>query len=385
MRAASHHLLDRWSRRSSTLALVVTVTAGVLLAAACSSDDEGDDGASATTVTRPTVTSTTGADGPTVAEQGPHACVPGDPAGVEIAWDELANPIVDLGYMTKDQTLRRVGDAWYLAFSERAGDTGAAPVGMLSSPDLLRWEPVEGSPTFGSPDLTRHPDGTYVMTFQVADADRPEDPDARRLAYRTAPHPGGPWSQARPLADDLFPDERLLDAAVAHTDHGTFLVFKRGAREGELQHTEIAHSPSGDLDGPWTHVGEADLAFTENYQLLPIDGTWHVLATRIPVHQPVLYELAGPADDPASWLRWEEVTALEIPEGSWNAGGPDGVDGVDHETANSAHLCDARALDGHWYLTYAGSTELDTFEGRGQAKIGIARSTDLRTWEVAGG
>ena len=52
------------------------------------------------------------------------------------------------------------------------------------------------------------------------------------------------------------------------------------------------------------------------------------------------------------------------------------------EIANAAYLCDARPLDGHWYLFYAGSTELDRFGGRGYAKVGIARSTDLVRWEV---
>lgn len=113
--------------------------------------------------------------------------------------------------------------------------------------------------------------------------------------------------------------------------------------------------------------------------MLPIDGTWHVLVTRIPLHQPVLYRLAGPPGEAESWLAWEEVGVFTVPEEDWNSGE---TDGIDHETANSAHLCDARALDGYWYLTYAGSTEVESFEGRGHAMIGIARSPDLRTWEV---
>jgi hypothetical protein len=97
------------------------------------------------------------------------------------------------------------------------------------------------------------------------------------------------------------------------------------------------------------------------------------------VHAPVLFRLAGDPADPQSWLRWEEVRTFDVPEESWNQGE---TPGVPHETANSTYLCDARALDGHWYLLSAGSTELEAFEGRGHAKLGVARSFDLVEWEV---
>jgi len=56
---------------------------------------------------------------------------------------------------------------------------------------------------------------------------------------------------------------------------------------------------------------------------------------------------------------------------------------LDHERANAAFLLDHRERDGYFYLLYAGSSDLTSFEGRGHAKLGLARSIDLQTWDVA--
>ena len=45
---------------------------------------------------------------------------------------------------------------------------------------------------------------------------------------------------------------------------------------------------------------------------------------------------------------------------------------------------DWRERDGHFYLFYAGSNDGERFSGRGHAKIGVARSTDLKTWTLPG-
>ena len=38
--------------------------------------------------------------------------------------------------------------------------------------------------------------------------------------------------------------------------------------------------------------------------------------------------------------------------------------------------------DGFFYLLYAGTDEVSSYEGRGHVKLGLARSRDLVTWEV---
>jgi len=77
-----------------------------------------------------------------------------------------------------------------------------------------------------------------------------------------------------------------------------------------------------------------------------------------------------------------KVRAFDVPQDAWNRGH---TPGITHETANSGYLCDARKLDGYWYLFYAGSTELTEFDGRGHAKIGVVRSKDLQHWQVPPG
>ena len=51
--------------------------------------------------------------------------------------------------------------------------------------------------------------------------------------------------------------------------------------------------------------------------------------------------------------------------------------------ANTGYLNDFRAEDGFFYLTYSGSIDSESFQGRGHGKIGIARSRDLVHWRVA--
>ncbi len=179
--------------------------------------------------------------------------------------------------------------------------------------------------------------------------------------------------------DCIVGDPSRVRVPLAHTEHGLFLFFKRGLHTSIVQHVEVARSVSGSLDGPWQLLGEPDLGLTENFQFLVIDGVWHVLATTIPIHVPALFRLVGDPANPSSWLHWQKVATFDVPQEAWNRGE---TAGIDHETANSAYLCDARRADGYWYLFYAGSEELTSFEGRGHAKIGIARSRDLRSWTV---
>lgn len=306
---------------------------------------------------------------------GAHDCVEGPG---RIAWDELRNPVFGQPHMVKDQAIRLVDGRWHLYFSERPVDE-ADRTGHWTSADLTGWEPSALVEPWSSPDVTRGTDGRLVITHQLVD---PDNADLAKIFWRTSERPEGPWSPPERLVPGLFDAQRLIDAALAHTEHGLFLVFKRGLRASIEQFTEVAWSASGSLDGPWGHLGQADVPWSESYQLLPIDGVWHMLVTLIPFHEPTLFRLVGDPADPQSWLHWQHAVTLEVPAEAWNDGEQTGIT---HERSNSAYLCDARTLDGYWYLFFAGSTELTTFDGRGHAKIGLARSTDLVSWEVPPG
>lgn len=313
-----------------------------------------------------------------------HSCVePGRPAEGTgaIRWERLRNPIFSLpDAAAKDVAVRLVDGRWRLLFSHVSEDPFRFRIGISSSEDLLRWSPIElwDQPELGgvaSPDVTRDPGGNYVVTYNAHTRDVE---GGTKLYVRTSPDFGS-WTAPVRLAPAIRPggDEFLIDAALAHTSHGLFLAY-------DYQHGrfEVAWSPSGSVEGPWQTVGEADTGPFENYQFLLIDGRWHLLGTTTPVHRELLYRLAGPPDRPESWLHWELLRELRVPPEAWNS---DAGDGRGFEVANAAYLCDARPLDGHWYLFYAGSTELVRFGGRGHAKVGVARSTDLVRWEVPPG
>ena len=314
-----------------------------------------------------------------------HECVPKakiDRGDATVPWDRLSNPILGFDdHMIKDQTLRLIDGEWHLFYSERFEAAVPGGTGHAVSTDLTEWTTTEKQfPEQGSPDITRAEDGRYFLTAQRND---PAGTEINTLVYNATTDPNGEWAPPAQLVASEFTDERIIDAGLAHTKYGLFLMFKRGLHEDVIQPIAVAYSESGSPDGPGEILGEPDLSFAENFQFLVIGGKWHLLTTKIPVHVPTLYRLVGDPSDPESWLHWKEVAKFEIPPEEWNRG--TGPAGLLYETANSAHLCDARKLDGYWYLTYAGSTELETFEGRGHASIGIARSKNLKKWEVPPG
>lgn len=301
-----------------------------------------------------------------------------DPAD---AWDGVMNPI--LGFpdaAIKDAFLVTHEGTWHLGYSRITDDPFRFRLGFSSGADLVELEhaPDMDQPDTGglaSPDVVRAPDGTFVMTYNTHTRDVGEV--LNKMYYRTSSDLVT-WSEPQRFVIDgaNAPEDRLIDAALAFTDDaGAFLCFKREQR------ANIAHSPSGSLAGPWTLIGELEgaAASTENCQLIQLDGTWHMLATKIPLlHAPVLHRLDGDSRDPAAWRRWTVVRDFEIPAQPWNDGAF-----LDHETSNASYLVDRRAEDGYAYLLYAGSTELTSFETRGHAKLGVARSRDLETWEPA--
>jgi hypothetical protein len=304
---------------------------------------------------------------------------------VSLDWDALRNPIYAPAHMVKDIAVVVDDGVWYLYGSEKWEPNETDDRHAVASRDLVDWTAVGATQdeVFDSPDVTRGRDGRWVITHQRAFGNG--DAATHRIVASTATSIVGPWSAPRQVATDVFPGARLIDGAIAHTDTGLYLVAKRGDRTQVPQFAEMLRSPSGSLDGPWVHLGTADVGWTENFQFLQIDGTWHMLVTTIPVHVPVLYALAGDPEVPSSWLHWRMVRELNVPEEAWNsAGEPEASPGFTHERANSAYLVDARTTDGHFYLFYAGSTELTTHDGRGLAHIGVARSRDLITWSVPG-
>jgi hypothetical protein len=334
---------------------------------------------------RPVATSVTTAPGSTCA--GTAA----DRKGASIAWSRMKNPIFGVaGAGAKDESLTLSRGRWHLLMSSPTGDPVHWRIASATSHDLVHWSKLDVWPSEGgvrdpsSPDVIQRPDGTYVVTYQ---AGPPAATAPAKLYYRTSRdlvH----WTRQHELAWSLHPepDARMIDGALAAVGSGLMLGYKSGST-GADQAFEMAYSPSGSLDGPWTAIGRPDIeaygGTIENYEFVDTDGQWRVLGSTNNLDRPWVADLVGPADQPASWLHWTGGRELQIAEQAWDHGA--GVTGVGYERANSSYLCDARAIDGHYYLLFAGSNELTEYGGWGHARVGIARSTDLTHWDLPTG
>jgi len=329
-----------------------------------------------------------------VATGSDHACIVPGRASPAVKWSRLTNPVLsEPGAGVKDQALIWGGGRWHMLFSDVTDDAGLPGgvrwnVATATSTDLVRWSsPVlwprqPGVIGVVSPDVVRSPTGSYVVTYDSGPGE--VGGGQPKLYYRTSTDLEH-WSAPHPLARTLGPaaGDRMIDPALAWTGHGLILGYKSGS---DTQHFQIAWSRSGSLGGPWVSIGQPDITLygdtVENYEFLTIDGVWHLVATSNTFDQPWLFTLVGRPGVPASWLHWSSGAQLQIPSQPWDTG--TGVSSVNYEHANSVFLCDARAVDGYYYATYAGSDELTAFDGWGHAKIGIARSRDLVHWQVPG-
>lgn len=299
-----------------------------------------------------------------------------------IAWKALRNPV--LSYPTwsiKDAAMAYRNGTFYVFFSAFYEDHGQirSHVVEVSTRDFRKYsQPIfdfdgeeDGWIGMCSPDVQPVGD-QYVMTFNSW-GDKPGELNG--LFYETSAdlmH----WSRRLPLGADVTAGQRAIDAAVAHSGGGYYLIWKQGQHHMKPR---IAFAKS--LDGPFRFVETGDLSLSmkdghddglihENYEFLEVDGRWRLLATDYNPPSPRLYSLENKSD----WLTWRDGYELNIPKESFN------TDNV----ANAAALYDWRKHDGYFYLIYAGRTEHETYLKRGWNRLGLARSKDLIQWEAAG-
>jgi hypothetical protein len=309
------------------------------------------------------------------------SCAPAPRGPRPIPWEQVTNPVLRLEENAiKDAFAARDAEGrWHLGFSHITETPFRFRLGFAETGD---WRDFDVLPTIdqedvgglASPNVTRMPDGRWVMTYNSHTRD--VGTTLNKLYFRVSDDLRT-WSEPQRFhiegAD--ADDDRLIDVTIAFAgETGAFLFFKRE------QEATVAHSVSGALEGPWRVLGRMEPSYFENLQVLQLDGVWHLVGTKLPVvHTPTLLQLEGDPADPHSWLRWTEVRPFSIREQSWNTGPNE----LSYERANAGYLIDDRAVDGHFYLLYAGSTEVTSFSGRGHAALGLARSTDLKRWEVA--
>ena len=329
-----------------------------------------------------------------------HTCIVGGSSGAAVDWAALRNPILSSPTAgVKDEAIIWAAGTWHMLFSSVTTDRSLPDgvhwdVATATSRDLVHWSglspwpPQVGTLGVASPDIVRQPSGRYVVTYQ-SDPGGSSPPGTEDLLYYRTSKDLEHWSQPLPLAHSLAPspDDRMIDGALVFTGHQLLLGFKYSSRR-QPDVFEIARSTTGSLQGPWTLVGRPDIAVVggtiENYEFVTAGGAWRLVATSNNLDQPWIFTLAGNPGTAAGWLRWGRGHMLDVPSEPFNSG--PGISSIGYEHANSAFLCDASSLPGHfYYLFYAGSDELTRFGGWGHAEIGVARSTDLVHWEVPPG
>jgi hypothetical protein len=329
-----------------------------------------------------------------------HACNVGGGGRPVVDWSRLRNPILqDRSGGTKDQALIWTRGSWHMLFSDVTSDASMPDgvrwgIATATSPDLVHWSDPTPWPRqngvlgVASPDIVRDPSGRFLVTYQSDPGASDPASTQARLYYRTSADLAA-WSPPHPLAWSLArsPQDRMIDGALVSSGHQLLLGYKFSS-PSQPAVFELARSTSGGPQGPWQPVGRPDIAVNngtvENYEFLSVAGAWRLVATSNNLDQPWLFNLAGDPGTAAGWLHWSSGYRLEVPSEPFNTGS--GPSSVGYEHANSAYLCDASSLPGHfYYLLYAGSNELTQFGGWGHAKIGVARSTDLVHWHVPPG
>jgi hypothetical protein len=370
--------------------------ASALLLAACGAGSSGS--------TVPGGTTTPALTPSQLAAGAAHDCVTATSGPVTVDWSHVSNPVFsDRRGGVKDEAMVWAGGSWHLLFSF-VTDDASLPGGVrwdiatATSGDLVHWSPLTawrrqpGVLGVASPDVVRDPAGGYLVTYQ-SDAGSAVQTDQAsteagaqdRLFYRTSADLRT-WSAPHPLAASLAPApaDRMIDGALVFTGHQLLLGFKYSSPTRPAAF-ELARSTTGEPQGPWVLVGRPDITVNgdtvENYEFLMLAGRWHLVATSNTLDQPWLFTLAGNPGTAAGWLHWTGGYQLNVPSQAFDRG--PGISSLGFEHANSAFICDASSLPGHfYYLFYAGSSELTRFGGWGHAEIGVARSTDLIDWQV---
>lgn len=299
-----------------------------------------------------------------------------------IAWEHLQNPVYSHeDWSTKDACMAYDGGTFYLFFSAFFWDRGRerSHVAGVTTQDFTTFsEPFflldgkeDGWDGMCSPNIARLGD-TWFLTYNSW-GDKPGVPN--QLFYsesKDLEH----WEHGKPLARTITRNDggpvRAIDAAVCLVDERYMLVWKENQTPMIAWGTHMC-------GGEWERIGPVQTSWFENAQFIEVDGVWHMLVTaRGPRprrdHLPYMARFVGELGTLASWTKWRMGQALSIPLETFNT----------NSRANAAFVADWREHDGHYYLIYAGHTEGVSHAGRGDNKLGLARSRDLQTWRVPG-
>lgn len=288
-----------------------------------------------------------------------------------IDWRKLTNPVYQQqGWSVKDACMTYFKGKFHLFFSAFYRDRGrerSHVVGVQTtdfrrfSKSLFIWDGrADGWTGMCSPNLT-HVGNQFHLTFNSWGDEHPNGKPNQLFFARS--NDLETWGRHVPLAENITRGKRSIDAAIAKENGKYYLVWK------ENQTPQVAYANS--LSGRWRRLGTPAGGWFENAELIEIDGVWHLVATNRD-NLPILRRMRRSGDRLTDWLRWSDPKVLNVPRQSFNT----------NHRANTAFLADWRSQDGYFYLLYAGRTESQTHLGRGDNRLGLARSPNLKEWVV---
>ncbi len=294
-----------------------------------------------------------------------------------IDWKSLKNPVYSHpGWSTKDAGMIYRDGTFYLFFSaffEEAGRERSHVVGVKTtdfktfSEPLFIWSGMEeGWIGMCSPDITEH-NGTYYLTYNSWG----DKPGKKNQLFYAVSKDLENWKKHLPLARNITQDDkgkpvRAIDAAVALHNNKCYLVWK----ENQTPQVAVANQIG---ETGWKRLGRPDKEWFENGQFIHFDGKWHLLV-KMGGGRTRLSEMAGDGTQDSDWTKWTNHRFFEMQQEAFNT----------DDRANAAFLAYWRNHDGFFYLLYAGRSENKSHLGRGDNKLALSRSRDLKTWYKAG-
>ncbi len=309
-----------------------------------------------------------------------------------ISWGELKNPIYSYPtWSTKDACMIHENGWFYVFFSAFFFDDGEirSHISCVRTHDFIEFsDPLfiwdgqdDGWTGMCSPNISKI-DGKFILTYNSWGDTHPNG--MRNQGFYAESDDLMNWDQHKPIARNLTGHASLIDVAVAK-HNGYYYVVWQDWKVGDdkVKQNRVARSRS--LDGDFELIGDGYLTFLmqdgkwngmkhENWEFLMIDGVWHVLSTDYSPHEPYLYRISGNPDDPMSWKTWVDGFAMHMPRENFNT----------KHWSNAGFLADWRDHDGYYYMLYAGSTQSKSHAGRGDNKLALSRSKDLKNWSPAG-
>ncbi len=309
-----------------------------------------------------------------------------------IDWENLQNPLYSHpGWATKDACVVHKDDCFYIFFSafyldngrERSHVTAVKTKDFKTFSDpLFIWDGQDdGYIGMCSPNITKVKD-QYVLTYNSWGHRHPRGMN-NELFYAVSKDLEN-WDKHNKIASNLLKDKSVIDIALAYYD-GKYYIVWQNWRDNDVTVKRNRIAVGNSLDGDFSYIGDGYLELLmgdgyengmihENFSFVEIDGQWYLLSTDYRPHNPYLYKMSGDPDDRLSWKTWTDGYVLEAPLEDFNT----------YDRANASFLVDWSNYDGYYYLLYAGTTESETHDGRGNNKLALARSKDLVNWNAPG-